>query len=210
MLDIKLIREQPDLVKASEKKRNRDAAIVDEVLKMDEQWKRELKQAEERKHIIQLHLKDVAGRMAGQINGDGLLSLKPGDEGSPRYLAFAHALYDARKNDTFLSNAYIMRIDNGTISYVVDDMFLAHGLDRSVARIGDLVTEDKDVIRNATITGPVYSPNIYTSRWGSFISGYAPIRDSHGTVVGVLGVDETAATVLSYDAYRFFNLVEVS
>lgn len=167
-------------------------------------------QAEERKHIIQLHLKDVAGRMAGQINGDGLLSLKPGDEGTPRYLAFARALHDGRKNETFIVNAFILRIDNGTISYVIDDMYLTHGLDPTVARIGDLVTEDKDVIRNAAVTGPVYSPNIYTSRWGSFISGYAPIKDSNGTVVGILGVDETAATVISYGAYRFFNLVEVS
>jgi hypothetical protein len=159
-------------------------------------------QAEEREHIIQLHLKTVAG--------DGLLLLKPGDEGSPRYLSFARALYDARKNDTFLSGAYLMRIDNGTISYVVSDSYLIHGLDPTVAHTGDQVTEDRDIIRNATITGPVYSPHIYTSRWGSYISGYAPIKDSNGTVVGILGVDETAATVLSYDVYRFFNLVEVS
>jgi len=163
-------------------------------------------QAEEREHIIQLHLQSVAG----QINGDGLLSLKPGDEGSPRYLVFARALYDARENDTFLSGAYILRIDNGTISYVIDDSYLVHGLDPTVAHIGDLVTEDKNIIRNVTISGPAYSPKIYTSRWGSYISGYAPIKDSNGTIVGILGVDETAATVLSYDVYRFFNLVEVS
>jgi hypothetical protein len=63
--------------------------------------------------------------------------------------------------------------------------------------------------RNATAFGPVYSPNIYTSRWGSYLSGYAPVKDSNGTVVGVLGVDETKDTVLSYETYRFFNLVEM-
>jgi len=167
-------------------------------------------QAEERRHITQLHLQSIVGGIAGQINGDGLLLLKPGDEGSPRYLSFAQALYNARKNYTFLSGAYLMRIDNGTIRYVVDDSYLVHGLNPTIAQIGDLITEDKDVIRNASVSGPVYSPNIYTSRWGSYISGYAPIKDSNGTVVGVLGVDETAATVLSYDLYRFFNIVEVS
>jgi hypothetical protein len=166
-------------------------------------------QADERRHYVQLHLKNVAGRMAGQINGDGLLSLQPGDEGSPAYLAFANALYNGRKNDSFISGAYIMRVDNGTIRYVVDDAYLTHGTDPTVARIGDLATEDKDLIFNVSGTGPVYSPNFYTSKWGSFMSGYAPIRDSHGTVVGVLGIDETKDTVLSYETYRFFNLVEV-
>ncbi len=50
MLDIKLIRENPAVVKASEKKRGRDPAIVDQVLKLDESWKKELKKVEELKH----------------------------------------------------------------------------------------------------------------------------------------------------------------
>ncbi|HLD39841.1 MAG TPA: serine--tRNA ligase [Candidatus Nanoarchaeia archaeon] len=50
MLDIKLVREHPELVKASEKKRGRDTAIVDQVLKLDEAWKKELKKVEELKH----------------------------------------------------------------------------------------------------------------------------------------------------------------
>jgi hypothetical protein len=167
-------------------------------------------QAAEKKFYIQLHLRNAAGRMAGQINGDGLLSLKPGDEGSPLYVSLASALYESRKNDSFLVDAYIMRVDNDTISYVVHDTYLTHGLDKYVVRTGELVTEDKDIIMNATIAGPVYSPDIYTSKWGSYISGYAPVKDKNDTVVGVLGVDETADTMFSYDTYNFFNLVEVS
>ncbi len=50
MLDIKSVRENPGLVKASEKKRGRDPSIVDAVLKLDEDWKKELKTVEELKH----------------------------------------------------------------------------------------------------------------------------------------------------------------
>lgn len=50
MLDIGLVRENPALVKANEKKRNRDPKIVDEVLALDLKWKKELKSAEELKH----------------------------------------------------------------------------------------------------------------------------------------------------------------
>lgn len=50
MLDIKVVREHPELVKASEKKRGRNSEIVDQVLKLDESWKKELKKVEELKH----------------------------------------------------------------------------------------------------------------------------------------------------------------
>ncbi|HLD00738.1 MAG TPA: serine--tRNA ligase [Candidatus Nanoarchaeia archaeon] len=50
MLDIKLIRENSNQVKASEKKRNRDPKLVDEVLKLDLQWKTELASIEKLKH----------------------------------------------------------------------------------------------------------------------------------------------------------------
>lgn len=50
MLDIKIVREHPEQVKASEKKRGKDAAVVDQVLKLDESWRKELKKVEELKH----------------------------------------------------------------------------------------------------------------------------------------------------------------
>src|SRR3989338_5278839 len=50
MLDIKYVRENPQLVKASEKKRNRNPEVVERVLEFDEQWKKELKEVEGLKH----------------------------------------------------------------------------------------------------------------------------------------------------------------
>lgn len=50
MLNINLLRENPKIVKDSEKKRNHDLKIVDEVLSLDEKWKKELKKVEELKH----------------------------------------------------------------------------------------------------------------------------------------------------------------
>jgi hypothetical protein len=165
-------------------------------------------EAQVRKGLLQDELRISASQIAGQVNGDGLLSLRPGDEGTPLYLSFAKTIYQARSNNTHLSNAYILRVDNRTISYVVDDFYLSHGLDPSVARIGSPVTEDKAVIL-AALVGPQNSPDIYTSKWGSFLSGYAPIRDSNGTVVGILGVDETSDFVVRYEYSTVFNLVDV-
>lgn len=50
MLDINLIRQHPEAVKASEKRRHHDPAIVEEVLKLDELWKKKQKEVEELKH----------------------------------------------------------------------------------------------------------------------------------------------------------------
>ncbi len=50
MLDINLIRQHPEQVKASEKRRKHDPALVDEVLRLDEQWKKKQKEVEELKH----------------------------------------------------------------------------------------------------------------------------------------------------------------
>ena len=50
MLDINFVRENADVVKASEKKRGHAPEKVDEVLKLDQDWKRELKVMEELNH----------------------------------------------------------------------------------------------------------------------------------------------------------------
>jgi len=165
-------------------------------------------QTQFRKHLIQNKLKITAGQIAGQVNGDGLLTLKPGDEGTPLYLSFARTINHTRSSNPYIVTVYIMRVDNGTISYVIHDYYLTHGLDSSVAKIGDLITEDKEVI-NASLSGPQYSPEVYTSKWGSYLSGYAPIKDSNGTVVGILGVDETADSVIQYEYSSLFHLVQV-
>ncbi len=50
MLDIHFLREHPQEAKASEQKRNRNPAVVDEVLNYDAQWKKALRMMEELKH----------------------------------------------------------------------------------------------------------------------------------------------------------------
>ena len=46
MLDIKLLRETPDVVRADLRKRSRDPAVVDQVVALDTQWREGLKQME--------------------------------------------------------------------------------------------------------------------------------------------------------------------
>ncbi len=50
MLDINLVRDSPDTIKANEVKRSRNPGVVDEVLSYDQQWRKALKQVEGLKH----------------------------------------------------------------------------------------------------------------------------------------------------------------
>lgn len=51
--------------------------------------------------------------------------------------------------------------------------------------------------------GPVTDPEITHDQWGSFFSGYAPIRDRSGTTVAVLGIDMYEEDVLRL-SWAFF------
>jgi len=50
MIDIKIFRENPDIIKESEKKRGKDPKLVDEVIKLDKKWRELLKKVNELKH----------------------------------------------------------------------------------------------------------------------------------------------------------------
>jgi len=54
--------------------------------------------------------------------------------------------------------------------------------------------EDAAIILHGLIETKIY-PTIYTDDFGSWISGYTPIRDSQGNVVGALGIDFSAVYV---------------
>lgn len=47
----------------------------------------------------------------------------------------------------------------------------------------------------AAYNGSTYTKNVSTDQWGSFISGYAPIKNGSGQTVAVLAADVTAGTL---------------
>ncbi|MFA5134538.1 MAG: hypothetical protein WC505_01985 [Patescibacteria group bacterium] len=47
------------------------------------------------------------------------------------------------------------------------------------------------------LTKPSVDPQITYDKWGSWLSGYAPLKDSSGKTVAVVGVDFAAATINS-------------
>lgn len=50
MIDIKLFRETPEIIKESQKKRGMDTKIVDDIIKLDSNWRKTLQEADKLKH----------------------------------------------------------------------------------------------------------------------------------------------------------------
>jgi hypothetical protein len=142
-------------------------------------------------------LKAVAGVMATQVSAADIAGLKPGDESTAQYRALVDQLVTMRSMDDRIVNAYIMKVGrDGNITFVADD--LAFEDPAGSAKIGDgYITPDKLEIFGA-LSLPTASRQVYSDKYGSFISGYAPIdtdvNGSDGNTVAVLGVDMAATT----------------
>ena len=56
-----------------------------------------------------------------------------------------------------------------------------------------------DVLREHAYDMPVATGEPYTDKWGTFFTGYAPIRDAAGTLVAILAVDMTGEDLAEFN-----------
>jgi hypothetical protein len=142
-----------------------------------------------------LGMKTTAGVMATQINASEIAGLKPGDETSPEYVAVAHKLRTMRSMNDYILNAYILKVNpDGTIIFLVDDLYPEDP--QGSAKIGEVSTSPDTLEILGALSGPTASKEPYTTKYGSFMSAYAPIdnsaADSNGNTYAVLAIDITA------------------
>lgn len=142
-------------------------------------------------------LESTAAVMATQINASDLAGLEPGDETSPEYLAVVDRLRTMRSMDDTILNAYILRVNpDQTATFLVDDLMVSDP--SGSAAIGEVSTDPNKEAIFAAQSVPTSSKEPYTTKYGSFMSAYAPIDDSvegsTGNTVAVLAIDITAKT----------------
>lgn len=99
-----------------------------------------------------------------------------------------------RKDQPELKSAYILRVVNGQAEFLLDD---AYGTGANAAATGDAYPDAEITAITAALRTHTASPDFHTNKWGTFISGYAPVKDSTGRVVGVLGVDTNGSSTSS-------------
>jgi HAMP domain-containing protein len=140
-------------------------------------------------------LATITSVMASQVDTEKLLSLKPGDEATPTFLALRDQLVSMRSGNPDLKNAYIMlEHQDGTVSFLVDDIW---GTDQDAAKIGQDYPDAEFATIHIAMMTPTASKEFYTDSWGTFLSGYAPVRDPSGKTVAVIGVDMDSSDVIA-------------
>jgi len=148
------------------------------------------------KDTVRQGMESTAAVMATQINASDLAGIKPGDENSPQYIAVVKKLNTMRSLDDHIINAYILKVNpDQTATFLVDDLMLEDPA--GSARIGEVSTSpDKREIFTA-LSVPTASKEPYTTKYGSFMSAYAPIddatSDSTGNTYAVLAIDMSAS-----------------
>jgi hypothetical protein len=140
-------------------------------------------------------LETTAGVMATQINASEIEGLQPGDEGTPRYMAVVARLKNLRGMDDHILNAYILKVNpDQTAVFLVDDLYPDDPA--GSAKIGELSTDPNRDRIFAALSAPTSSKGPYTTKYGSFMSAYAPIDDaahgSSGNTAAVLAIDISA------------------
>ena len=140
--------------------------------------------------ITQKRLKALAAEIAGEIDGDAMAALKPGDENTTAFITIRDRLDAFRDATAGVVYVYTMRQTENATEYVVD---ADYGSGYATV-IGDVyVPTDDDAAFLAGFTEPSAEPGFYTEEWGNetttLLSGYAPVRDASGAVVGLVGVD---------------------
>jgi adenylate cyclase len=118
-----------------------------------------------------------------------VLQLKEGQENTPEYLAIRQKLLDMRAFSPNIVNFYLMKIEGDKVIFFVDDVA------DDPAKIGQVYEEPEPRLFEA-VNGVTVSDDVYTDEWGTFLSGYAPIKGADGKTAIVIGADMMATQVI--------------
>jgi len=148
------------------------------------------------KDSVRQGMKSTAAVMATQVNASDLADIRPGDETSPHYLAVVRQLRTMRSLDDSVINAYILKVNpDQTATFLVDDLMIEDP--SGSAMIGEVSTSPDKMEIFTALSVPTASREPYTTKYGSFMSAYAPIDDttddSTGNTYAVLAIDMSAS-----------------
>ncbi len=124
-----------------------------------------------------------AASYAARLNGDTLSLARARGPASPEFRTIQSELKRMKAEDSRIAYVYTIEQRNGTAWFMVD---AAYG-EPNGSSPGELY-ESAPKELNSSITAPGCT-GVYTDDWGTFISGFAPIRNSTGATAGLLLVD---------------------
>jgi PAS domain S-box-containing protein len=145
------------------------------------------------KESIRNELKTVATVTAEGIDGDTLAQIKPGDEQTPAFTSLRDKFNSIRQSDPSIRYIYTMRQNGNAVEFVVD---ADYGIEPDAAIIGEVYPNFSQELLMG-FSQPSAGTEYITDKWGTTLSGYAPIHDRNGNTVGIVGVDMESNRVIA-------------
>jgi signal transduction histidine kinase/ActR/RegA family two-component response regulator len=127
-------------------------------------------------------------------------TFRPGEETTEKYQRAIEPLAKIQATNPKIKFIYTFTRKEGKIYFVLDATPPGdHDNDgvEDKSYIGDEYPEATHCMHQVIDTGAPQVGDWGTDRWGTFLSGYVPLRDRTGRVIGALGVDITAADYLN-------------
>lgn len=140
---------------------------------------------------------------AQRIDGDLLEQIRPGDEASANYQEILSQLQNFLAGDD-IKYIYTMRMNGDTLEFVVD----------ADTEDGAAIGEEYEIyeeIAEAFAGNVTVDSEMTSDEWGDFYSAFAPIYNSTGELVGIVGVDCSASAIRAQQnsSIRQFLIIEL-
>ncbi len=143
---------------------------------------------------LRQRLLDIVSVAALQQNGDVFAGIQSAQD--PAFEQIRIQNLKIRASDSDIRFVYTMRYDDEGIYFVVDAVEPG---EEGASPYGTRYEEPGPVLganfRN--LSQPMVENSFYTDEYGTFISAYAPIKKSDGSLAGIIGVDITANNVIA-------------
>ncbi|MFP4324542.1 MAG: adenylate/guanylate cyclase domain-containing protein [Desulfonatronovibrio sp.] len=140
-------------------------------------------------------LQTAAKAFAETISGDDLETLtRPEHADTAEYKKIQKILHNITQTNTDFLFAYTMRMQDGEVVFVVDSPPSDDSGDGIISEdemsepVGTVYPDPPATLLRG-FTQPSSDDRPYVDQWGWSISGYAPVQDSNGRNVGLLGID---------------------
>lgn len=153
------------------------------------------------KEIIQSELIALSSVIANNLTGkdaEEMALLKPGDESSGKFIALVNKLKSIQNSHSDIKYIYTMKLEGEKLVFMVDPEY--GNTEDPGAEIGEVYEETNAQMFEGFKKASV-DDEFTTDKWGTLLSGYAPIRDTTGTVVGIVGVDMASDLVMEKQAF---------
>lgn len=146
-------------------------------------------------HALQSRLRTAAVTLSHQIRPEAVLALNvAADRNKPEYRELVDLFQRIAREEPQFVSIYVLRPTERADMLAFAADFVVPGR-ASPAAVGEEYDPRQAASLDAAFLRPTVEDRFTTDRWGTVLSGYAPIRDAAGQAIAVVGVDVSEADV---------------